>query len=62
MLKVMTGVDNNGGVFSFEVLQKASDDVFKFWQPLSFTAKNIGISLIVGLFGWACYECLRLQN
>ena len=62
MLKVMTGVDNNGGVFSFEVLQKASDDIFKFWQPLSFTAKNIGISLIVGLFGWACYECLRLQN
>ena len=34
MLKVMTGVDNNGGVMSFEVLQQVSDDVLKFWQPM----------------------------
>ena len=62
VLKMLTGIDNNGGQFSFDVIQKASDDVFKFWQPLNFTTRNIGISLAFGLFGWAAYECLRLQN
>lgn len=61
-LKFMTAIDNNNGVFSFDILQRASDDIFKFWQPLHITTKNIGISVAVGLFGWATYECLRLQN
>lgn len=61
-LKIMTAIDNNGGVLSLEILEKASDDVFKFWQPLNFTVRNIGISGFAGLFGWATYECLRLQN
>lgn len=61
-LKMLTGIDNNNGEFSFDVLQKASDDIFKFWQPLNFTTRNIGISFAFGLFGWATYECLRLQN
>lgn len=62
ILKFMTGIDNNGGEFSMEILNKVSDDIFKFWQPISFTSKNIAISLAGGLFAWATYECLRLQN
>ena len=41
VLKMLTGIDNNGGQFSFDVIQKASDDVFKFWQPLNFTTRTM---------------------
>lgn len=62
MMKIMTGIEANGGDFSFEVLNEVSDNIFKFWEPISFTAKNIGISAAVSLFGWAAYETLKLQN
>lgn len=30
VLKMLTGIDNNGGEFSIDVLQKASDDILSF--------------------------------
>lgn len=61
-LKFMTGIEANGGTISMDVINKVSDDIFKFWLPLSFTTRNIFISLFFGIFGWMCYEALRLQN
>ena len=62
MMKIMTGVDNNGGTINLDILNDISDNILRFWEPLSITPRNLGISAFVALFGWATYECLRLQN
>lgn len=61
-LKFMTGIDANNGIISFDVINKVSDDIFKFWEPISFTKKNIATSLFIGVFGWMIYETFKLQT
>lgn len=61
MLKILTYVQNAGYV-SLDVLTDASNAIFKVWEPINWSVKNILISLLVGVFVWAAYECIRLQN
>lgn len=61
-IKFMTGLENSGGTFSMELLNKVSDDVFKFWLPISFSPKNLAVSLFIAFLCWGFYECLSLQN
>ena len=37
MMKIMTGVDNNGGTINLDILNDISDNILKFWEPLSIT-------------------------
>lgn len=62
MLRVTTLVENNNGIWNFELFSIALNELYKINTPIEFTMKNIVISVGVVFFVFMVYETYRMQN
>lgn len=62
MLRVTTLVGQNNGVWSFEILTTALNELYKITTPIELSGKNLAISLGVAFFSFMVYETYRMQN
>lgn len=62
MLRVTTLVELNNGNWSFDIFSTCLNELYKIATPISFTTKNVGISLGVAFFVLMLYETYKMQN
>lgn len=60
-LRIGTCVEVNGGEWSMEALNQASDQLFSF-APVILNQKTFFIGFALALLTWMCYETFVLQN
>lgn len=61
-LRVMTGVQQNDGTFTIEILNNVINHIYRLDTALVVNAKTIGTSFFIAVFGLMVYEAIRLQN
>lgn len=61
-LRVMTAIGQNNGTFEIEILNNVINQIYRLDTILVITAKTIGTSFFMAIFGLMVYETIRLQN
>jgi len=62
MLRVMTLVDANNGIWDLEFFTIALNELYKINTPIAFTSKNLVTAMGVSFFVFMIYETYRIQN
>jgi len=62
MLRVMTLVDANNGIWDLEFFTIAINELYKINTPIAFTSKNLVTAMGVSFFVFMIYETYRIQN
>lgn len=62
VMRVITLMESNGGVFDYNYLTNALDSIWKLWTPLNLTPQGILISLGCGIFTVMAIETYNMNS